>query len=127
MSDKKTVLLVEDDPMVIKMYERKLLMDGFDVLLAFNGEEGLEVLSRQIPDIILMDIMMPKMNGFEMLKRIKADRRYSDIPVIILTNLGDRTDDVEQSKQLGARDHLVKANTALNSLSIKINETLAEK
>ncbi len=127
MSDKKKVLLVEDDTMIIKMYDRKLTMDGFEVFSSFNGEEGLEILSREIPDVILLDIMMPKMNGFEMLKRVKADSRYKDIPVIILTNLGDRSEDVKKSKELGASDHLVKANTALRDISAKIKEILDNK
>lgn len=127
MSDKKKVLLVEDDPMVVRMYQRKLLMDGFDLTLAYNGEEGLEALSKDRPDIILADVMMPKMDGFEMLRRIRANESTKDIPVVILTNLGDRIDDVERSKGMGANDYWVKANMSLRELGEKIKMMLGDK
>lgn len=121
------VLLVEDDPMVVKMYKRKLTMDGFDLSLAFNGEEGLKAVESNRPDIVLLDIMMPKMNGFETLKRLKADKKTKDIPVVILTNLGDRSQDVEKSKGLGAIDHWVKANTPLTEITKRINIIINKK
>lgn len=129
MTDQKKykVLLVEDDPMVIRMYRRKLTMSGFDLFLAFNGEEGLEAIAKNRPDIILLDIMMPRMNGFEMLKRLKTDKEFADIPVVILTNLGDRDEDVKRSKGLGAVDHWVKANTPLNKIIERIGEILDNK
>ena len=127
MSDKSKILLVEDDPMVVKMYQRKLNFEGFDLDLAYNGEEGLESLAKSRPDIILLDVMMPKMNGFEMLKIVKADPALKDIPVVILTNLGDRSEDVEKSKEIGADDYWVKANMPLNELTSKIKNILARK
>jgi DNA-binding response OmpR family regulator len=127
MSDKAKILLVEDDPMVVKMYQRKLTLEGFDLTLAYNGEEGLEALAKGRPDIILLDVMMPKMNGFEMLKIIKADPGLKDIPVVILTNLGDRSEDVEKSKDFGADDYWVKANMPLNELTSKIRVILDRK
>jgi two-component system, OmpR family, response regulator CpxR len=127
MSDKAKILLVEDDPMVVKMYQRKLTLEGFDLTLAYNGEEGLEALAKGRPDIILLDVMMPKMNGFEMLKIVKADPGLKDIPVVILTNLGDRSEDVERSKEVGADDYWVKANMPLNELTSKIRVILDRK
>ena len=124
MLGKNKVLLVEDDPMVVKMYQRKLTMDGFDLSLAFNGEDGLAALAKSRPDIILLDIMMPKMNGFEMLKRIKRDKARKDIPVVMLTNLGDRAEDVQRCKDLGAVDYWVKANLSLKDLTGRINEII---
>lgn len=127
MSEKNKILLVEDDPMVVKMYNRKLTMEGFDVFLAFNGEEGLVALSKNCPDIILLDVMMPKMNGFEMLKKIKNDKLWKDIPVVILTNLGDRPEDVEKSRELGATDYWVKASMPLQELTEKIKAIIQNR
>lgn len=121
------ILLVEDDPMVVRMYQRKLEKEGFKVNLAFNGEEGLEALKKEKPDLILLDIMMPKMNGIEMLKKVKADSGTRDIPVVILTNLGDRPEDVEKCKELGAEDYWVKANVSLKEVVERIKEILEGK
>ncbi len=122
MAEKKIVLLVEDDAMIVRMYQRKLEHDGFKLNLAFNGEEGLAAVKKERPDIILLDIMMPKMNGIDTLKALKADAQTKDIPVIILTNLGDRPEDVEKAKGLGAADYLVKANISLPQLVEKIKQ-----
>ena len=124
MSDKAKVLLVEDDPMVVRMYQRKLTMDGFELILAFNGEEGLVAMTKERPDIVLLDVMMPKMNGFEMLKKAKADPVLKDIPIVLLTNLGDRLEDVQSGKDLGANDYWVKANLPLKELSERITKII---
>ncbi|MDD4901995.1 MAG: response regulator [Patescibacteria group bacterium] len=121
------ILLVEDDPMVIRMYQRKLTLEGFDLTLAFNGEEGLVALAKDRPDLVLLDIMMPKMDGFEMLKKVKADPALKDIPVVILTNLGDRSEDVQKSKESGADDYWVKANMPLKELIDKIRIIMDRK
>jgi len=119
------ILLVEDDPMVVRMYQRKLELEGFKVSLAFNGEEGLAALKKEKPDFILLDIMMPKMNGIEMLKMMKKDRETKDIPVVMLTNLGDKPEDVQKCKELGAEDYWVKANVSLKEVVEKIKKILA--
>lgn len=121
------ILLVEDDPMVVRMYQRKLEMEGFKISLAFNGEEGLTALKKEKPDFILLDIMMPKMNGIEMLKMMKKDRETKDIPVVILTNLGDKPEDVQKCKELGAEDYWVKANVSLKELVERIKKILEIK
>jgi DNA-binding response OmpR family regulator len=127
MLDQSKILLVEDDPMVVKMYKNKLTREGFSLALAFNGEEGLKALKKDRPDIILLDIMMPKMNGFETLKNIKADPDFKNIPVVILTNLGDRSEDIKKSKELGAEDYWVKVNMPLKELATRIKDILAKK
>lgn len=124
MADKNTVLLTDDDPMIIRMYQRKLEHDGFKVNLAFNGEECLEAVKKEKPDIILLDIMMPKMNGIDALKALKAGANTKTIPVIILTNLGDRPEDMEKAKQLGAAEYIVKANICLPDLMEKIKSII---
>jgi DNA-binding response OmpR family regulator len=126
MPDQKNkILLVEDDSMIVRMYQRKLEKEGFSVTLAFNGEEGLAVLKKEKPDIVLLDIMMPKMNGIETLKAIKADSALKNIPVVILTNLGDRPEDVQKCKDLGAEDYWVKANVPLKEITERIKKILS--
>jgi CheY-like chemotaxis protein len=121
---KKKVLLVDDDPMIVRMYSRKLEHGGYKVNLAFNGEEGVASAKKDKPDIILLDIMMPKMNGIEALKKLKADAELKDVPVLILTNLGDRPEDVEKAKKIGALEYLVKANIQLEDLMSVIKKYL---
>jgi len=120
------ILLVEDDPMIIRLYDRKFKLEGYELTKAFNGFEGLEALKKERPDIILLDIMMPKMSGLDMLKIVKNDPQYKDLPVVMLTNLGDRAEDVEKCKALGAEDYWVKANMKLEEITGRINAILTK-
>lgn len=127
MRKKTKILLVEDDTALVRMYERRLKKDGFSVRSTFNGEEGLASLKANgRPDIILMDIMMPNMSGIDALKVIKADPVYEDIPVVILTNLGDREEDIKRCKKLGAADYWVKVNLRVDELAEKVMSVLSE-
>jgi DNA-binding response OmpR family regulator len=123
-NQKNKILLVEDDPMVVRMYQRKLELEGFKLTVAFNGQEGLEAIEKEKPDIILLDIMMPKMNGIEALKKIKEKPFLKGVPVIMLTNLGDRPEDVQKCKELGAKDYWVKANVSLKEIIERIRKIL---
>jgi len=107
---KQNILIVEDDNILQEMYCEKFEMDGFKVDMAATGREGLKTLEKNIPDIILLDILMPDMNGLEMLKEMKKTREYRDIPVILLTNLGESKIDMdsELSFALGIKDYLIK-------------------
>lgn len=125
MDKKNKILLIEDDPMIARMYQRKFEKEGFQITLAFNGEEGMEALKKEKPDIILLDIMMPKMNGIEVLKAVKANQDLKEIPVVMLTNLGDRPEDVEKCKELGAVDYWVKANISLKDVVEKIKKIIS--
>lgn len=110
--DQKTILLVEDDQILVRMYTRKFEKEGFKVLSAFDGEEGLSRLQQATPNpnIILLDIMLPKMNGFELLSKIKQEPATKDIPVILLTNLGGGEADRKKGIDMGAADYLVKSD-----------------
>ena len=109
MKDKKPyILLVDDDPLVIRMYQERLLNDGYDVRTAFDGRSALEMVQQEKPEAILMDIMMPVLNGIETLRALKENPATKDIPVFILTNLGDNQDDIAKIKNLGAKDYFVK-------------------
>ncbi len=103
------VLLVEDDQFLLKMYQKKFEVEGFEVTVAQDGEEGIEKAKSSIPDIIMMDIMMPKLGGIEALAILKSDPNLKNVPVIILTNLSS-TGDADEAIKKGAVDYLVKSD-----------------
>jgi DNA-binding response OmpR family regulator len=106
---KGKILLIEDDPFLSSMYSTKFEMEGFVVFAANDGEKGLKLAFNEKPDIILLDIIMPKMNGFEVLEKLKANAGTKDLPVILLTNLNQK-DEIEKGMSLGANDYLIKAH-----------------
>lgn len=103
------ILLVEDDPFLLSMYSVKFELEGFKVMTAEDGEKGLSMAKKEKPEIILLDIMLPKMDGFEVLKELKKDEGTKKIPVILLTNLSQKKE-VSQGLSLGADDYLIKAH-----------------
>ena len=105
----KKILIIEDDVFLNELMAKKLIEEGFDVLKAANGEEGLEQARQEKPDLILLDLILPGMDGFEILEKLKEDTETSSIPVIILSNLGQR-EDIERGFDLGADDYLIKAH-----------------
>lgn len=105
----RTILLVEDDEMLHTMYTQKFTKEGYEVKSAYNGAEGVALAETGKPDIILLDIIMPKMDGFAALKKIKKNPATAQIPVILLTNLGQE-EDIRKGKELGASDYFIKAN-----------------
>ncbi|MCS7200765.1 MAG: response regulator [Patescibacteria group bacterium] len=115
------VLLVEDDKFLRTVLEKKLLNEGFEVIIAEDGEEALQKLVRERPGIILLDIVLPKRSGFAVLEEIQRDPEFRSLPVIILSNLGQR-EDVEKGISLGAVDYFVKAKISLDELLNKIKD-----
>jgi len=127
MSDgKKKILIVEDDKSLREMYQLRLSINGYDVIEARDGEEGLDMAIKERPDLIMLDIMMPKMSGMDVLDIIKSTPETKDIPVILLTALNE---DSVRSKGLvyGAEDYLVKSQTMPGKVVEKIEEVLARK
>ncbi len=106
-SKSKNILLIEDDPVIIRMYSTKLNNSGYSVKEALNGEDALLALKSFHPDIILLDLMLPKLDGFGFLEQAKST--IGNIPVLILTNLSQETDKA-RAKSLGAVDFLIKAD-----------------
>jgi len=106
----KKILLIEDDRSLAEMYQEQFKLSGLEMTVARDGAEAKKAISQDV-DLILLDILLPDENGFEILKRLKADKKYQHIPVIILTNLGtEKTDkDTNLALALGATDFLVKA------------------
>ena len=119
------VLFIEDDPAVAEMYKLKLELDGYRVNTAVDGEDGLTKASSLTPDIIFLDIRLPKIDGLEVLRRLRAEDKTRDIPVIILSNY-DEADMVSRGLHLGAHEYLIKARTTPSSLSEGIEEWLKE-
>ena len=120
------ILLVEDDRFLRKAAEVTLKRQGFEVLTAQDGEAGLEVARDVKPDLVLLDLIMPKMHGFQVLEHLKADRATSAIPVIVMSNLGQDSD-VQRAMDAGAAAYVVKSNTALQSLVDTVREVLARR
>src|SRR3989344_1196017 len=121
---KKHILIVDDDPLMARMYENKMQTDGYDVAVASNGEEALLAVRKKKPDLMLLDVMMPKMNVVETLKALKGDAKTKNIHIIILNNLGDNPDDIQKAKDLGALDYLVKSQISLKELSDRVKKEL---
>jgi len=126
MEEGKVILLVDDDLTLREMYEERLKAEGFDIIQASNGEEAIKKAKENKPNIILLDIMMPKINGFDVLKEVKADPDLKEIPVIVLTALIQDVDRV-QGKKLGAVDYIVKSETMPGEVIAKIQNAIGKK
>lgn len=120
------VLIVEDEKMLAEMYATKFSMEGFTAIQAHDGAEGIERAQADTPNIILLDIIMPKLDGFGVLKQLKSQATLKNIPVILLTNLG-QDDDIRKGKELGASDYFVKANHSPQEIVDKVKAVLAAK
>lgn len=121
--DKPTVLMIEDDAFLSRIYAQKLDTEGFDVSVASSGEEGLKAAQRAVPVCILLDILLPGMDGFEVLEKLKAEPALAAVPVIVLSNLGQR-EDVERAMRLGANGYLIKAHALPQDVARKVKEIL---
>lgn len=112
---RRKLLWVEDDRLIGTILSKKLTSSGFDLYHAKNGEEAMEVLRSMVPDIIVLDLVLPNMSGFDILQLIRQDQQTQGIPVMILSNLSKQSD-IERAKALGARKFLVKAATSLDQI-----------
>lgn len=126
MTKKKyRILLIEDDQFILRICKNGLERSGFDVVTAAEGEEGIKKAREQNPDLILSDLVMPHRNGFETLEQIKKDKQLKNIPIIILSNLGQESD-IKKIKELGAVDYLIKSDFKIKEVVEKINFHLAK-
>jgi DNA-binding response OmpR family regulator len=117
------VLVIEDDAVIEKALSLIFMNDDYEVLVANNGEEGLKMIKEIKPDIILLDLLLPKLNGFDVLKQTKEDINVSNIPVIVLSNLGE-DENLKKAMALGALDYHVKIDVNLDELLNKVNKVL---
>ena len=120
------IMLVEDDAILVEMYQAKFEMEGHEIVVATNGQEALNLLEGYTPDILLLDILMPKMNGFHVLKEIKKQPTLRSIPVILLTNLGEAQVDMNQelARALGVHDYLIKSHHTPDEVVEKVMKAL---
>src|SRR6185436_13098026 len=127
MDEKKTkILIVEDEEILLTALSEELKQEGFDAVGAKDGMEGVEKAASEKPDLILLDLVMPRLDGIGALKQMKEQDSTKDIPVVILTNLSDY-DKISDALSLGAMDYLVKANYRLEELVAKIKMVLERK
>jgi|SRR6185369_11092426 len=123
MTESKTILIVEDEISLLRALEEKFTREGFAVLTAQNGEEGLELAIRKRPDLILLDIVMPKMDGMTMISKLHEDTWGKTAKVIVLTNLSDMRN-VQDTLSRGAFNYLVKSEWTLEDLVEKVRQHL---
>lgn len=120
------ILIIEDERRFREMLTSIFSSEGFSVISASNGEDGLNIAESEAPDIILLDLILPKKDGFEVLEGLKSKDRLSKIPVIVLTNLDDNHD-VQKAISLGAYTYLVKANYTLDEIVEKVKEVVSHE
>jgi DNA-binding response OmpR family regulator len=105
--DRKRILVVDDEIYIVHILEFSLTMEGYNILTAFDGEEALRVIEQERPDLVVLDIMMPKLDGYEVCRRLRKEERFSGLPVILLSAKG-RSIDREVGLQAGADDYITK-------------------
>ena len=119
----KTILVVEDDKFLRELIVRKLIQEDFSTSEAIDGEDGMKKIKEEKPDLVLLDLILPGIDGFEVLSKMKEDMSLAKIPVIILSNLGQK-DDVERGFKLGAVDYLIKAHFTPGEIIEKVKGAL---
>jgi two-component system, OmpR family, alkaline phosphatase synthesis response regulator PhoP len=123
MKKNKKVLIAEDDNFLSEVYVTKLVSEGFDVLLAQDGEEALKIAKKEIPDTLLLDIFMPAMNGIEVLKKVKTIPALAKVNILVLTNANEK-EFLDQARKLGVRDYLIKSHFTPDEVVEKIKQIL---
>ncbi len=117
------ILIIEDDKFLRELIAQKLIKEGYDISEAIDGEEGVKKIKEEKPDLILLDLILPGIDGFEVLSKVREDPDMVKIPVIILSNLGQK-EDVERGLKLGAVDYLIKAHFTPGEIIEKIKNVL---
>ncbi|MER3570055.1 MAG: response regulator [Patescibacteria group bacterium] len=117
----KKILIIEDDNFLRLALEKRLKNEGFEVISALNGEEGFQKILTELPDLIILDIILPKKTGFTLLEEIIKDPNLKTVPIVIVSQLG-QPEDIEKGLKLGAIEYLVKAKVSLDDLVNKIKE-----
>lgn len=118
------ILIIDDDSLLVRMYQKKFENDGYIVATADDGETALQRVQELKPDLILLDIMMPKMNGLQVLAVLKENKETSNIPIILLTNVGGSDEDAQRGLEMGAVAYLVKASNRPKAVVEKVKEIL---
>lgn len=119
----KFILVAEDDKFYASIYKVKLSKEGFQVAIAENGEQALQIARDKKPDLVILDLIMPGKDGFETLNEIRADQKLKDIKVLVLSNLGQE-EDIEKVKKLGVVDYMIKTNVSIHAVVDRVKEVL---
>lgn len=120
---KSKILIIEDDVFLSNIYNKKFFNNGYEVILASDGKKGLSLAKQKKPDIILLDIMLPIMNGFEVLEEIRKDDEIKDTPVIMLTNINEQ-DEIKRGYNLGIKDYIIKTFITPGDIAEKVKKYL---
>ena len=125
MSETKKILLIEDDQILAKLYKTKFQKEGLEIELAYDGQEGLDKLKSFNPDLIILDLIMPKIDGFAFLEKLKTDPELKEkkVPILVLSNLGQESD-IKRAQELGAKDFFIKADISLSQMVEKVRKYL---
>lgn len=121
----KKIIIVEDEKILANLLNRKLKDQGYESMVAWNGKEGLELIRKESPDLILLDIVMPEMDGFEMMEIISKDKELNKIPIIIVSNSGQPVE-IGRAQKLGAKDWLIKAEFDPQEVIDKVKKQIGE-
>lgn len=119
----KKILFIEDESALQKSFGEALEKEDYNVIKALDGQRGLDLAKKENPDLVLLDLILPKLNGFEVLEKLKDNEKTQHIPVIILTNL-ERAEDINKAIELGATTYLVKANYSVEEILNKVKKAL---
>lgn len=115
----KNILVAEDDHFLASAYKMKLTKAGYDVDIASDGEEAITLISKKIPDLIILDLVMPNKDGFEVLKELKGRKEWANVPVIVASNLGQK-EDLDKAKSFGANEFIIKSDLSMDNLLEKV-------
>jgi DNA-binding response OmpR family regulator len=118
-ADSKKIMIVEDDHFLSSLMKARLEKEGFEVIQAFDGEEAIETLKKVVPSLVILDLIMPKVTGFEVLQMLSITPQLDKIPVVIVSNLAQDSD-IEKARQLGAREYFIKVKVSIDDLIGKI-------
>ncbi len=119
------VLLIEDDPFLSSLLGNRLKREGFDVLSVKSGNEAVKSLKSFVPDLVLLDLILPGKSGFEVLEEMKADPQAPKVPVVVISNLGQESD-LARGRELGAVDYIIKARTTIDDMVQKVRDFLSQ-
>ena len=124
MDSGKKVLLIEDDAFLSSLMKARLEKEGIGVVQAFDGEEGVQMLKKEKPDLIILDLIMPNVSGFEVMEHLNINVDLNKIPLVVLSNLAQDSD-IQKAKSLGAREFFIKIRTSIEEVVAKVKELLS--
>ncbi len=119
----KNILIIEDDDFFRELIRKKLVSEGFEVAEAVDGEKGIEIIKESHPDLVILDLLLPSIDGFEVLSKVKSDATIAQTPFLVLSNLGQQ-EDIERGLRLGASDFLIKSQFDIDQIMEKVKGIL---